>query len=92
MNNSSKDKVEPAVKKVTKDKDASKANSKVALHPESRLIKFGLNDDFVADDFNNNDKNKNKIFKINHTGNININHSQSHSNSHSSISNTIPNT
>lgn len=82
-------------KKVTKDKDASKVNSKVALHPESRLIKFGLNDDFVADDFNNNDKNNNKIFKINHTNKhsySNHNHSNSNPSSVSSISNTNPNT
>lgn len=85
-------------KKVMKDKDAGKTNSKVALHPESRLIKFGLNDDFVGDDFNNNDVNKNK-FKINHTTTVShSNHSISNSNSNtnsvsvSSVSNATPNT
>lgn len=82
---------------VDKKKDLSKA--KVTMHPESRLIKFGLNDDYMNDDIlkvNNNElKLYNKIninISKNTNNNIsNIPHSDLQGNPHSNTNtNTNP--
>jgi len=98
VSNQSKDSLLKPEKAVKEDKAHDKAakgnqassissykSNKVVLHPDSKLIKFGLNDDCMNDDFSNNDNSK---FKLNNN-NITAHKDMTEHNNQNNINSTI---